>query len=141
MNIFVYSRGAVEAVEPHEVPHAIISITSSPDDVARLKTNHLCRGILRLSFLDADVPSDQALEAQLFSRVHAAQIWEFVRKHRPEVERLVVHCDAGISRSPGVAAAIAKALTGDDTEFFGRRYRPNMRVYRTLLEAYEDSAP
>ena len=49
--------------------------------------------------------------------------------------RVVLHCDAGMSRSPGLAAALSKVLVGDDTEFF-KRYRPNMRVYRTLLERY-----
>jgi hypothetical protein len=42
-----------------------------------------------------------------------------------------------VSRSPAVAAALSKVLTGDDAAFFGGRYRPNMRVYRTLLEAHE----
>ena len=50
VEFFVYSRRAVEAVRPHEVPHVIISITSSSEDVARLRANEQCRGILRLSF-------------------------------------------------------------------------------------------
>ncbi|HVH42669.1 MAG TPA: hypothetical protein VM925_10005 [Labilithrix sp.] len=53
------------------------------------------------------------------------------------VERIVIHCDAGISRSAAVAAALSRALRGDDTEFFTGKYKPNMRVYRLLL----DSAP
>jgi hypothetical protein len=39
MDLFVYSRHALDAARPHEVPHIIISITSSPDDVARLRAN------------------------------------------------------------------------------------------------------
>jgi predicted protein tyrosine phosphatase len=136
MEIFVYSRSGIEAVKPHEVPHVIISITSGPGDMARLRTTEACRGILRLSFLDADAPSDQQAEADLFSEEQAARVWSFVLQHRPDIERIIVHCDAGMSRSPAVAAAISKALTGDDADFFGGRYRPNMRVYRTLLEAY-----
>ena len=46
-----------------------------------------------------------------------------------------MHCDAGKSRSPAVAAALARVLDGDDAHFFGGRYTPNMRVYRTLLES------
>jgi predicted protein tyrosine phosphatase len=45
-----------------------------------------------------------------------------------------VHCDAGVSRSPAVAAALARVLKGDDAEYFAGRYRPNTRVYRMLLE-------
>ena len=40
-----------------------------------------------------------------------------------------------------VAHAIPKALTGEHAEFFGGRYRPNMRVYRKLLEADERALP
>lgn len=134
MDIFVYSRRALEAARPHEVPHVVLSITSSPDDVARLRANAMCRGILRLSFPDADAPSEMYAEAELFSREQAVRIWEFVREHRPAIERIVVHCDAGVSRSPAVAAALAHVLNGDDAEYFAGRYRPNMRVYRTLLE-------
>jgi predicted protein tyrosine phosphatase len=133
MELFVYSRHAVEAVRPHEVPHAIVSITSGAADVARLRINDQCLGVLRLSFPDAEEPSEAFPEAALFSSEHARQIWDFVLRHRETVERIVVHCDAGISRSPAVAAAIARTLNGDDAEFFGGRYSPNMRVYRLLL--------
>jgi predicted protein tyrosine phosphatase len=141
MDIYVYSRSAIEATRPHEVPHVIVSITSSPADVARLRTTDACRGVLRLSFLDADVPSDQHPEAELFSETQAASVWAFVMQHRGAIDRLVVHCDAGVSRSPAVAAAIAKALGVDDTDYFGGRYRPNMRVYRMLLDAYPGPRP
>ncbi len=86
-------------------------------------------------FPDADAPSEVFAEADLFSAEQAAEIWSFVRAHRDDVERIVVHCDAGMSRSPAVAAALSRALTGDDSDFFGGRYRPNMRVYRLLLDA------
>lgn len=135
MDLFVYSRRAIESVTPHEVPHVIISITSSSDDLARFPEGDQCQGILRLSFVDAEAPSDRYAESELFSDQHALRIWQFVLMHRADIERVVVHCDAGVSRSPAVAAAIAKVLTGDDAEFFGGRYRPNLRVYRTLLES------
>ncbi len=138
MEIYVYSRSALEAARPHEVPHIIISISSSPDDLARIRVNDQCRGVLRLSFPDADAPSELHGEETLFSKAKAEEIWKLVRAHQGSIERLIVHCDAGLSRSPGVAAAISKALTGDDSQYFGGRYRPNMRVYRTLLEAYDD---
>ena len=134
MQVFVYSRRGLEAARPHEVPHVIISITSSPDDVAHLRANETRRGVLRLSFPDVEVASDRFGEDELFSPVHAARIWSFVHEHRAQIERILVHCDAGFSRSPAVAAAISRVLNGDDAEFFGGRYKPNMRIYRTLLE-------
>jgi predicted protein tyrosine phosphatase len=133
MEFFVYSRRAIEAVEPHDVAHIIISITSAVDDRARLRTNEHCKGVLRLRFLDADAPSEQFAEADLFASGHADEMWAFVLRHR-EVARIVVHCDAGMSRSPAVAGALARVLTGSDADFFSGRYRPNMRVYRTILD-------
>lgn len=48
-------------------------------------------------------------------------------------------CDAGYSRSPAVAAAIAKAFGVDDEEYFsGGRYCPNRHVYRTTLNEFAE---
>jgi predicted protein tyrosine phosphatase len=93
-----------------------------------------------LSFADAralmpGTASDRYAERDLFSREHAMKIWSFVLQHRLDLERIVVHCDAGVSRSPAVGAALARVFNGSDAELFGGRYRPNMRVYRMLLEA------
>ncbi len=137
MEMFVYSRAAIERVPPHDVPHVIISITSSRSDRARLPPSEHCRGVLRLTFLDADQAVDGHAEEDLFSAEQADQIWDFVLGQRGAIARVVVHCDAGVSRSPAVAAALAKTLTGSDAQFFAR-YRPNMRVYRTLMNRYHE---
>lgn len=131
--IFVYSRGAIERVPPHDTPHIVISITSAPSDTARIPSSSALRGLLRLSFADADEPS----ELTLFDDQHALEIVTFLRAH-PEVDRLVIHCDAGLSRSPAIAAAIARADGQDDSLWF-ERYRPNPRVYRLLLNALTES--
>jgi predicted protein tyrosine phosphatase len=34
------------------------------------------------------------------------------------IQRIIVHCDASVSPSSAVAAALARALNDDDTEFF-----------------------
>lgn len=134
MDFFVYSRGAFESLTPHDVPHVIISITTTIDDPARIPESEHTRGVLRLVFPDLDLPAPDAPK-DIFGLAHANAIWDFVEAHRDHVDRIILHCDAGISRSPGVAAALAKCLTGDDADYF-RRYRPNMRVYRTLLEVW-----
>lgn len=140
MDIFVYSRAALDAARPHEVPHVVISITSSPDDLARIRSNPTCLAILRVSFPDAETASDRFAESKLFSREQAEAIWRFVVQHRLNVERIIVHCDAGFSRSPAVGAALARALRGSDEEYFAGRYKPNMRVYAMLLEASSRAA-
>lgn len=141
MDVYVYSRSAFDAVRPHEVPHVIISITSAHDDLARIRDNPKCLGVLRLSFPDAETASEQYPESALFSAEHAEAIWSFVLEHRERIERIIVHCDAGMSRSPAVAAALLRAFDVDDSTLFGGRYRPNMRVYRMLLESHASRAP
>ena len=64
----------------------------------------------------------------------AEKIWQFVDDQKDRVGgAVVVHCEAGVSRSPAVAAALCKGLGGNDLQFF-RRYQPNMHVYRLMLE-------
>ena len=130
----------MEAVRPHEVSHVIISITSTQEDLALLRANDHCRGILRLSFLDADEGSEPLVGGELFSLDQAMQIWNFVERHQADVQRIVVHCDAGISRSPAVAAALAYVLNGNNDEFFLGQYMPNARVYRLLLDTAPETA-
>lgn len=133
----MYSRPAIERVPPHDQPHVVISITTTADDQARIPQGPMCREILRLSFPDVDSVIEGYSESDLFAADDAARVWALVLGLGDEITRVVLHCDAGMSRSPGMAAALSKVLNGDDTEFF-RRYRPNMRVYRTMLNAYEE---
>ena len=68
----------------------------------------------------------------------ADAIWEFVGKHKEHVDAIVVHCEAGHSRSPAVAAAICEIFGGNGHRFF-RGKEPNLHVYRLMLEG--NSAP
>jgi predicted protein tyrosine phosphatase len=103
MEFFVYSRSAIERVPPHEVAHIIISITTTPDDVARLPHAPTCVAVHRAAFADADSLVEGG-EAILFSEEHATALRQFVLEHWSRIERVVLHCDAGLSRSPAVAA-------------------------------------
>jgi predicted protein tyrosine phosphatase len=134
LQIFVYSRAHIERLAPHDdAAHVIISITTTPSDVARLPVCEQTLGVLRLSFFDLDGPAHGAEEAQLFGPSDAVKIWDLQELHKPKLARVIVHCDAGFSRSPAVAAAIARVYLGDDAWYF-RRYLPNRRVHRMLLE-------
>ena len=139
----VYNRESIEAELPHEAPHIIVSIQSPKDPrLPVLRTSRRTLRVVRLVFHDMDdmhkkhLPPEEwaRYEDDCFGPAHARQIIAAVRMH-PDAEELLVHCDAGFSRSPAVAAALSKALTGDDKHFF-RTYSPNMRVYRTILEEW-----
>ncbi len=70
--------------------------------------------ILRVAFSDIDQPSDDPSEV-LFNERHAGQVTDFVR-HWTHVDRIVVHCMAGQSRSPGIALGLCELFsweTGD----------------------------
>lgn len=140
MEFYVYSRHALEAARPHEVPHLIVSISTPGSEPARFKTNDQTLEVLRLWFHDLDALKEgyDDKPEDLFSRSQAERIVDMVLAH-PQAERFVVHCDAGISRSSATAAAIMKGLTGDDSKIFKNpRYYPNRLVYRTILEVWYD---
>jgi predicted protein tyrosine phosphatase len=123
--------------------HIIISISTPAYEQAKVATNSHTKGVLRLQFHDLDEapnPEWQANYGQpvLFGKEHAKRIKSFVIRYRPE--EIIVHCDAGISRSPAVAAALSMYFNGEDYEFWctggmynDRGYRPNQLVYKTLL--------
>jgi hypothetical protein len=46
-----------------------------------------------------------------------------------------VQCDAGISRSAGIAGAISKYYLNKDQWVFNR-YRPNMHCYTKVLQKF-----
>jgi predicted protein tyrosine phosphatase len=140
MDVLVYSRQAIESLPPHDVPHVIISITSDDEPPATLPiaapspdgAPGACREVLRLVFADQEPYIEDDPDERLFSAAHARAIWDVVLRHREDIERIVVHCHAGMSRSPAVAAAIARGLGQDDRPFF-RQYYPNMHVYRVMV--------
>ncbi len=75
------------------------------------------------------------LDIKLFTDQEAKRILNFVDKYGKEVDLLVVHCEAGISRSAGVAGALSLIYNGSD-EYYFKEYLPNMLVYRKILNAY-----
>ncbi len=115
-----------------EQPYAVISIVSPHDIHPPLMEGYV--DVLRLHFMDIDFGIESLNEYGFFPE-HAKKIIDFTEKNKTRVEMFVVHCNAGISRSSGVAAALSKVYDGDDTWVFENyRYCPNMRVYRGILD-------
>ena len=130
----------------HRQPSVIISISdpSMNYDEAPFRTEeNRVEDILPLCFSDAEEPGKDVYgldvdEEDLMQEEDARKVARFVLEHRDK--RIIVHCDAGISRSAGVGAAIVNYFTGDARRFFeSGQYEPNMwcfsRVMTALIEA------
>lgn len=128
----IYSRSQAGKRAPAE-PHATISITTPKLPEASLVETELRQGVLRLSFADTGDYGQPIRNDILFSHQDAERILAFADQHRHAVSCIVVHCEAGASRSPGVGAALCTLLGGDDAHFFAN-YAPNRYVRRELLD-------
>jgi len=141
VNFRVFSEDAVRLYACDE-PHVVISIRSPSGERATLPRNDSRMDTLWLDFHDVDSTEEgqRALrminsfgqEAKPFDAGMAREVKEFMVRNAVATT-VIVNCEAGISRSAGVAAALSKVLMGDDEEYF-RRYVPNRLVYRMILE-------
>lgn len=139
IKLLVLSRAHVELEEhtPLE-PHILISITDPYDGTSRkdcgeavLFHSEQRKDVLRLSFFDI---SETVGNTTPMSEVQANEVFQFVSKWKDDIGLIVVHCEAGISRSAGVAAALSKWINDDDMFFF-ETYCPNNLVYNRVLHA------
>lgn len=122
--------------QTHDEKVAIISITDIDAPIApfKLMKENGIQALLRLVFDDVDA-GPSAMNSDDAERV-ARFVLELMKDNR-QIDRVIVHCAAGRSRSVGVAAAIVKYFTGDDDKFF-RAYTPNMKCYGLVLNALHE---
>jgi predicted protein tyrosine phosphatase len=109
---------------------ACISIATTEDTFIRIRKRRR-RALLQIAFADC---CESLPGLILFDTDHAHDILDFVTQYWKRIDTLMVHCEAGISRSAAVAAAIARLKLRDESEFFEEPYIPNHFIYRTLLE-------
>ena len=114
--------------------HIVISITDPKQGEARIKTAP--KAILRLQFHDLDKHCEGY---EIFTDKDAKKVRRFVTSHLNEIETIVIHCEAGVSRSVGMGAAIAKFYFNDDTVFFDRGI-PNKLIYGKVLQEFQKKA-
>ncbi len=70
-----------------------------------------------------------------FTASLAAELLDFVARIWDRIEVLLIHCEAGMSRSPGVVAAVCRIYYGDDGPW-GEHDFPNSSVYRLLVDGH-----
>ena len=136
MEFIVTDRIGIKTGVRVRAAYIVISIHDPKSRKPKVKRQLGLRGMLQLMFDDAEPTDSEMLNAQvtLMSSRQARQVCDFVQRRRNQVGAVVVHCEAGMSRSPAVAAALCKAF-GDDNRRFWQEYQPNEYVYRLVLEA------
>ncbi len=146
MVVKVMSRDAAErfATQRHDRTSAIVSIRSTWDrELPRLPLTreNKIRAVCPIAADDVDafvnarwgIPADRGL----MSASGARAIARFCERWHDQVDMIVVHCDGGVSRSAGVAAAILRWFGEDDSDILcSRSKRPNMWCYNRVLDAF-----
>ena len=129
-------------------PVAIISIRSNQDGEKPELSNTNARDILYMVFHDIDVASmdkraklslNEEYEIReayhLISHLEAMQIIEFVEKNKDIP--IICQCEAGISRSAGVAAALSVIYNDTDNWVFNnKQFIPNRYVRWVVINAH-----
>ncbi len=91
--------------------------------------------VLRLCFDDA---AERSFWQNLMTEEQADAICSFVLRYGREIDQLIIHCNAGVSRSPAVGAAILAGLRQDeDVIRENPAYCLNPYVYRLVRAAFE----
>jgi predicted protein tyrosine phosphatase len=132
--VIVIDRAQAEAIKPASLLWAIISIRGTDDLPVEFGEHGPAVQVLHLLFDDIEKVTE-GLTA--FSVKTAHRVWDFVEKVWSDADKIVVHCQLGACRSPGIAAAICKVKYGDDSIWFQRK-TPNRRVFRAMLVAAQE---
>lgn len=122
------SRKEAEAM-PARHDWSVISITEPISAFGQAKLQPGWHYILRLEFHDIDQEEEPY---QLMTPEMAYNIVTFVREMAQEARGILVHCNAGVSRSAAMAMWIAEEF---DLPFIRGYQLHNRHVYRLLCEA------
>ena len=119
----------------HDHNYIIISINNTNDGYNKFNPDTKELIAVRSFFFD-DVEKD---EENCITSTDADNIIKFINKHM-DVDECIVHCEAGVSRSAGVAAALMLIVNGSDKDIFDNpKYCPNRTCYTEILNAYYGS--
>ena len=123
MKISFMSQDKAETIIP-DPNTALISIIGT-DGWRKLKPGW--EQILKLTFDDIEEKTEDYI---LFNKQHALAILDFIQKLPPEIDHIIIHCWAGVSRSGAVAKFLCEYYQTSD---FPKDYdRFNIRVYEIL---------
>lgn len=138
MKLFVFSEKVAIKCSPKEGKKvAMIRIHDPEDDIVPLEHESSFVSVMDVFFHDLayrghELPAD----IQLMTREHAEKIVSF-SKGNQDVDSMVVHCTAGISRSSAVAIGISWLFDLKEEEnylFSSNAYYPNEHVLEIFAQ-------
>lgn len=111
----------------------IISINSLNNDSTYFYFNNKVVDILPLYFNDIEKDYGDSIAPKQEDFIG---LKDFIDKYKDDVEEIIVHCAAGISRSSAVAAAICQYLDLDEENIIwaNHQYIPNKLVYKLAIK-------
>ena len=123
-----FTKSVVARLKGHQAKLGLVGT----DYKAELRSGWFA--ICRQSFHDVDPDKGCIVPHVLMTTHNALSIVEFVHRVAPDVDGIMVHCKAGISRSAAVAKWIAEKY---ELPLEHRYESYNRHVYRLLKEANE----
>lgn len=110
--------------------YLLISVKDPEAPFVELSTDPNRVATMRLDFEDICSPQQGR---QVFTYEQAAEIWAVVDKWHKDIDAIVCQCEAGISRSTAIAAALDRDINGEGKQaFYFNAFFPNTMVYGML---------
>jgi predicted protein tyrosine phosphatase len=136
VELLVLSRAEAVKYEPAR-PTAYVSIYTPGDMPAGFPHHANIAGVIKVCFPDLNISEHPRLAASLFQPAQAASIRDFVQaSYDRGVRHFMIHCDAGISRSCGVASAL-DIVFNNAQELRPRYCMRNSMVENLMLQAFK----
>ena len=131
MKILTFNRWTAESFTSNK-PYMVISITE-PGVRANIPDSDQLMAICRVQFHDIDKNMEGCEKITI---EQAKQIAQIVKLTYEQVECIVVHCEAGVSRSAGVSMAITDWMLHNNIDVNEGEYPfANRLVYRAVYKA------
>ena len=155
MDFIVMNRQRVEDGSYKQFLHEFVMISMYSPELgeARLPDHPQLSAVLRVKCHDVDYNEAGEITAQRgfeaydkilkFDKKMALDMINFIKDNKPAL--VVVHCDAGLSRSPAVALALSEVFNDGAQvakmyvkSFVGGMQLYNRHIYRTILKVAKE---
>lgn len=141
MTIKIFSRQQAikQSYADFDGSKIIISINDPFNEKVKFnRTNLSIKDVLYISFYDISEETRSIFGGyESMSPIDAALIRDFVLKWEKFVDEIWVQCEMGVSRSAGIAAAVAEHFELDSNDILNNsNYSPNILCYNLTKEAF-----